>query len=383
MNKKSIFIGLALGSTWFGTHCGSGFATGAQTNSFFVVFGAWGLITPIVATAVMAVVAYFTWKFCYTFKTYNYREFSDALFKPYDKIFSNIYEILFLALMTMGMGSVFAGGGQLVSQVLNLPYMMGVLILSACVFILTIFGSKVLLNSAAILSIILVGTITVVSVAGIAQNFDVFTRVVGNWETQGSLADALWAALFYGAFQCIVLGATIAVTDSLKSDDDTKAGTWLGTLMNGAMMLILPMMLLCFYPGVTKEILPVLSAIQLTGIPFLTEAYSLMLFLAFVTTGISLIFSIVKRFEKYGASFVPKVQTRRIIYSIMFLVISFLISIAGLVAIVSKGYYAIGLLAFPCVVIPTLVVAPIKIRRKRAELSGLEQAPDTEASQTA
>ncbi|MDL2307195.1 hypothetical protein LJC48_04095 [Desulfovibrio sp. OttesenSCG-928-C06] len=371
MNKKSVFIGLALGSTWFGTHCGSGFATGAQTNSFFVVFGAWGIVTPLISVAVMALVAFFTWKFCHTFKTYNYREFSDALFKPYDKIFGTIYELLFLALMTMGMGSVFAGGGQLVSQVLNLPYMAGVLVLSACVFILTIFGSKVLLNSAAILSIVLVGTITVVSVAGISTNFDVFSRVVGNWETQGSLIDALWAALFYGTFQCIVLGATIAVTDSLTSDADVKASTILGTIMNGAMMLILPMMLLCFYPGVTKEVLPVLAAIQQTGIPFLAEAYSLMLFLAFVTTGISLIFSIVKRFEKYGAGIVPKVQTRRAIYSVMFLVISFLISIAGLVAIVSKGYYAIGLLAFPCVVIPTLVVAPIKIKKKRQAEAGL------------
>lgn len=369
MNKKSVLTGLALGSAWFGTHCGSGFATGAQTNSFFVMYGAWGIITPLISVAIMGVVVYFTWKFCYTFKTYNYREFSNALFKPYDKIFSTIYELLFLALMTMGMGSVFAGGGQLVSQILNLPYMVGVLILSVCVFTLTIFGSKVLLNSAAILSILLIGVITLVCVAGISSNFEVFSNIVGNWETQGSLGRALWAAVFYGTFQCIVVGATIAVTDSIESDADLRSGTIFGTVMNGSMMLILPMMLMCFYPGVTKEVLPVLAAINQIGIPFLAEAYSLMLFLAFVTTGITLIFSIVKRFEKYGERVVRKVEHRRMLYSVMFLLASFLISIAGLVAIVSKGYYAIGLLAVPCVVIPTLVVAPIKIKKYRASQS--------------
>ena len=110
-----------IASAWFGTHCGSGFATGAQGVAFFVMYGAPTPFMTILSAAIMAIFAYYLWEFARVFQTYDYRSFYDKLFHPYDKVFATIYEVLFLSLMTMGMGSVFAGGGQLISNIMGTP----------------------------------------------------------------------------------------------------------------------------------------------------------------------------------------------------------------------------------------------------------------------
>lgn len=95
MNKKSTNFAICFGlsSAWFGTHCGSGFATGAQSAQFWTAYGAYAIFLPIISVVIMAAVAFVQWEFCRLYKTYDYRAYSNELFKPYDKIFATIYEI--------------------------------------------------------------------------------------------------------------------------------------------------------------------------------------------------------------------------------------------------------------------------------------------------
>lgn len=102
-------VSFALASAWFGTHCGSGFATGAQATSFWVKYGAQSIFLPIVSAVIMALVAYWEWSFCQTFKVYDYKAFSNQLFHPHERIFGRIYVVLFLGIMIMGVSAVFAG----------------------------------------------------------------------------------------------------------------------------------------------------------------------------------------------------------------------------------------------------------------------------------
>lgn len=45
------WIGVAC--VWFGIHCGPGVASGNQTVSYFVKYGLWCLILPLVAIALL------------------------------------------------------------------------------------------------------------------------------------------------------------------------------------------------------------------------------------------------------------------------------------------------------------------------------------------
>lgn len=370
MNKKSTNFAICFGlsSAWFGTHCGSGFATGAQSAQFWTAYGAYAIFLPIISVVIMAAVAFVQWEFCRLYKTYDYRAYSNELFKPYDKIFATIYEILFIAIMVMGVSAVFAGAGQLIHDSLGIPYVPSVLIVMALVVLLTMFGSKILLSAASILSIILIAVILIVCVIGMAHGGNRLSEIVFTWETGGaSLGKAVLSGILYGSFQCIILGSTTNLSEDIHTSGESKLSAFLGLLMNGVIMVVLTYMLLCYYPQVNSEALPVSYVISRLNMPFLQPVYSVMIFLAFMTTAITCIGSILKRFENFGADKIINDTLRRALYSFILILVCFGIAQFGLLNIIKKGYSAVGYLGIPFVIIPTLTVGVMKIKKKKME----------------
>lgn len=369
-NKKRISFAICFGlsSAWFGTHCGSGFATGAQGVSFWTVYGAYAVFLPVISVLLMTAVAYIQWEFCRLYKTYDYRSYSNELFKPYDKVFGLIYEILFIGIMVMGVSAVFAGAGQLLSDSLGIPYVPAVALVIALVVLLNMFGSKVLLSAASVLSIILIGVILLVCVLGMAKEGGRFVEIVSNWETNAHAGKAILSGVLYGSFQCIILGATTNLSDGIKNEGESRLSAVLGLLMNGVMMVVLTYMLLCYYPDVNQEALPVFAVISRLGIPFLKPVYSVMIFLAFMTTAITCIGSILKRFEGFGKDKIQNITARRGIYSLAIILVCFGIAQFGLLAIIKMGYSAVGYLGIPFVIIPTLTIGVKKVRKAKKDM---------------
>lgn len=367
MKKKNVGIALSFGlaSAWFGTHCGSGFATGAQAVSFWTSYGAYAIFLPIISIALMGAVAYIQWEFCRLYKTYDYRSYSNKLFEPYDKVFATIYEILFIGIMVMGVSAVFAGAGSLISDSLGLPYPLAVALVILLVMLVNMFGSKVLLSTASILSIILIGVIVIVCVFGFRSEGARLGEIVSNWETDSSLFKAILSGVLYGSFQCLILGATTNISEGLKSAKDTKLSAFFGILMNGLMMVLLTYMLLCYYPDINAEPLAVMAVINQINVPFLKTLYTIMIFLAFITTAITCIGSILKRVEPFGEAKVKNITVRRGLYSFIIIMICFGIAQFGLLNIIKMGYSAVGYLGIPFVIIPTLTVGVSKIRKEK------------------
>lgn len=366
-NKKNCnwAVCFSIASAWFGTHCGSGFATGAQGVSFWTSYGAYALFLPVISVVIMAVVAYIQWEFCRQYKTYDYRSYANKLFSPYDKIFATIYELLFIAIMVMGVSSVFAGAGQLISDLFGFPYEPSVIAVMILVVLLNMFGSKLLVSASSVLSVILIAVILIICGMCIGQNIEQFTEVVSGWKTQGSLGKAVFSGILYGSFQCIILGATTNLSGEIATEKETKISAVLGFLMNGAMMIVLTYMLLCYYPDINTEQLPVLTAVSKLQIPILEKVYSIMVFLAFMTTAITCIGAILKRVENFGENAITNITARRALYSVLLILICFGIAQFGLLAIVKKGYTAVGYLGIPFVILPTLIIGTKKIRKSK------------------
>ena len=47
-----------VGSVWFGTHVGGGFASGNQVVSYFAQYGMWAAVLPIIAMGILSLVMY-------------------------------------------------------------------------------------------------------------------------------------------------------------------------------------------------------------------------------------------------------------------------------------------------------------------------------------
>lgn len=122
----------------------------------------------------------------------------------------------------------------------------------------------------------------------------------------------------------------------------------------------------------TGETLPVLAVLNAMGKPWLASAYSFMLLLAFLTTAISCIGSRVSRLENVGKKQLPNDNARRFVISLVIILVCFGIAQFGLLNIIKKGYNAVGYLGIPFVIIPTLFIAPGKIRKAKAAMKASE-----------
>ena len=366
-NKGGFAIAFSLAAAWMGTHCGSGFATGAQEAQFWASHGVYGFMLPILSAAIMAIVAFCEWRFCRTFGTYDYADFSRELFHPYEKIFGLIYRILFLGIMVMGVSAVFAGAGALLSEMFGVPYLVGVLIIIAITVVLVMFGSDFLRNSASVLSTILIVIIIIISSVVLARYGGDLGNITSNHLTESTPLKAIWSGVLYASFQCVILGSTINMSHGLTDVKQATTAAILGFIMNGAMMFLVTLMLLTHYPAITQETLPVLSILQEMNAPFLEKLYSFMLLLAFITTAIGCIGAILSRVEKYGENVISNITVRRFVYAVILIVVCYFIAQVGLLTIIKKGYSAIGYLGIPFVILPIVTIAPMKVKKALAE----------------
>ena len=132
-------------------------------------------------------------------------------------------------------------------------------------------------------------------------------------------------------------------------------------------------MLLGFFPAILKENLPVYFVTQQLGYSWLYALYTLILFFALISTGVGVIFGVVKRFEvawTKGKGIFKTVHSRRMAICVICMLISTGLSLFGLTAIVNVGYYTLGLIAIFLNIIPLFIIAPIKIKKAGKKKTG-------------
>ncbi len=367
MDKKasSKAAGFGIASVWFGSHCGGGFATGTLAANYYVKYGAWALFMPLIALAIMVVVVVIQWEVCRSNKAYNYRSFGDVLYRPQQKLWSTVFEIMFVVDVIMALAIVCSSAGNLVMGFLPVPYLVAVALFVILIVLLTMFGTKFLMRIGTLLSVVLIGCLTITSVASLAVNMDSFRSIIANWETGGhSFGSALWSAVLYASFQCACLATTHSLTEELP---DRKSVIWAGIfgfLLNGAMMLLTSYMLLSYFPDCIGSNLPVFEIITTRfNSPFLLAAYSMALFLALVTTAITCSSALTARAEVFTARWIPNQTANRFVCNLVVMIIGYCVAQFGLLAILNKGYSFIGYICIPLVILPTLIIGPRRIRK--------------------
>ena len=138
--KNGIGIGFSMAAVWFATHCGGGFATGNQEVNFFVKYGWFAAFLPIIAMILLGWSHRNALVLAKDFKTYNYKSYGDALFHPYEKYFSLVFEFGFIMLVACGVSTSIAGAGSLLKTTLAIPYGVGIVMVGIVLLLLTTYG---------------------------------------------------------------------------------------------------------------------------------------------------------------------------------------------------------------------------------------------------
>lgn len=362
--KRGIPVALGIGSTWFASHCGAGFASGTQEVAFFLSRAWFSAFLPFVSMGILAIAYYISMELSREFGLYNYKQWSDKIYSPYHKVFSIIWEIAYLSVGFIATSACLAVGGELLLQKLNIPYYIGIVIVFVVVTIICMYGAKAVVAASTAMSIALIIMVVIVTVAGIASGWENSKQMIADRVIYTSVGDAWWRMLVYAGYQCTFIGTLMAVAESVKTKANSRNAAIVGWLINAVMLGLVCFMLMGYMPAVKTETLPTLYVVDRLGMPVLQVLYSVILFIALVSTAVCCVFGPTQKFSmqlKFGTE-----RSRPAIISITYMVLALALSTVGLLALVQKGYYYVGIANIPFTILAAIFIGGYKLKKKRA-----------------
>lgn len=366
-NKTGAII-LGVSFVWFTTHFGGGFASGAQIYSYFVRYGIWCLIMPVLAMLYNTVFFAYSLRFARKHEVYDYRSYNNAFYGRFASVFSNLFEVLYICVMCVAPAVAFATGGATLSTLTGLPYLLCTFLIGLFIFIVAIFGTDLVRRVASVLSICIIAGLLIVYIPNIAVNFSEITAAAGSMTAeQLPLGDALYSAFLYGTFQLSNIAVFVQHARSFEKPGDALKSMGAGFVVNSLMMVMVVLGLMTIYtnPDAAQQSVPTLFMVQNgVGASFMTPLISILIILGAVSTAVNMVAAMVKRVcgesgrkkEVFdGAKKRFQISRKEIAAALVCCVIDFGIAQFGLLTLIQKAYSAIAYLALPVILIPYIV----------------------------
>ena len=371
MNEKSAVTkgtwaaGFSVASVWFGTHVGAGFATGNQVLSYFVNYGWTAVIFPLISMGILAYVIYVIMKFARLRGLDNYNDTFRELWQPYPALAIS-FEIFYIVIILAAVAAAINGAALLVVQVVPALGTLGSTILVAVMLIvLCLFGVKLIIAASTILSAGILITAGVMIIVGIANHpSEVAAAFSQPLNTPGT---AFWrGVIIYCGFQCVSIPPMIAAAVTLNRKGVKKACI-LGGIMNGGMLALSGLMLLGWKDEIVaagQTALPNLFICNTIGWDWLVVCYSILLFCAFISTCVTLIYTMILRIDKkfFVKSDVHE-KIRMSIIGVIMVAVCMSLSFIGISNIITYAYGYDGYLALVAIVLPVLIIGNKKNKK--------------------
>ena len=363
IDKKNMSVTMGVAFVWFTTQFGGGFASGAQLFQYFVVFGIWTLITPILAQALSAVYQWYSLRYAHRHQVYDYRSFNDSFYGKFAPVFSNLYEVVYLILLCLAPSVAFATGGATLAALTGIPFIVCTFFIGVFIFLITIYGTEIVRKAASTLSVIIIVGLMVVYIPNIIVQWDTIMATIGELAAEKApMGPAMWKSFIYFSFQLASIGLLVQHAKPFTSEKDAKTSMIYGFFVNAGVIGIstLGMIAIAKNPEVGKVSIPILLLVKNgVGSSFMTPIISMLIVLGAVSTAVNMIAGVVNRvtsqYEKpIAANVTGKIKPSKltIITTLLFVVLAFGIAQFGLIPLVVKGYGYLGYVTIAVVVIP-------------------------------
>lgn len=376
VDKSRMSLAMGIAFVAFTTQFGGGFASGAQIYQYFINYGIWCLILPVLTQGLYALFFWYGMRYAYKHKTYDYRSFSDSLYGKTRHVMSNLYEICYLIMIGTASAAAFATGGSTIETLFGLPYWLCTVIVAAFIFVIALFGTTVVRKCASTLSVLILIGLLLVLVPNIIAQWDNIMDSIGRMsagemtvlsQQSGAFGPALWSAVLYFFFQLASVSVMYQhmepVTD-VKQIDRAAIGMFVCNFV--AMELsIIGLLAIAFVAELATASVPMLILVQNgVGASVLTPIISLLIILGAISTAVNMISGIVTRCVNAVERRMPTPEKRQqghlarnAIFTLIFTFLAFAIAQFGLMTVVSKGYAYLGYAAFITLFIPFVVHA--------------------------
>lgn len=363
-NASSAILGVAF--VWFTTHFGGGFASGAQIYSYFVKYGAWCLVMPVLAMLFNMVFFSYGLKFARKHQVYDYRSYNNAFYGKFAPVFSNLFELLYICVMCVAPAVAFATGGATLSELTGMPYLLCTLLIGIFIFLVAIFGTDLVRKVASVLSVCIIAGLIIVYIPNIIANFSSITDTVNSMNvTDLSFGDALYSAFLYGTFQLSNIAVFVQHAKSFSKPGDAVKSMGVGFVINSLIMVMVVLGLMTVYnnPGAAEQSVPTLFMVQNgVGSSFMTPLISILIILGAVSTAVNMVAAMVKRICGDKKVNEPAIKrkgfhtTKKEVFAALFCcLVDFGIAQFGLLTLIQKAYSGIAYLAIPVILIPYII----------------------------
>lgn len=373
VDKSKMPLATGLAFVAFTTQFGGGFASGAQIYQYFINYGIYCLILPIITQGLYALFFWYGMRYAYKHKTYDYRSFSDSLYGKTRPVMSNLYEICYLIMIGTASAAAFATGGSTIQTLSGIPYWLCTVIIAAFIFVIALFGTNVVRKCASTLSVLIIIGLVLVLVPNIIAQWGAITDSISRM-TSGELpvmssgttafAPALYSAILYFFFQ---LASVSVMYQHMEDVTDVKqinqAAIRIFLCNFFAMELsILGLLAIAYVAELATASVPMLILVQNgVGSGILTPIISILIILGAISTAVNMISGIVTRCvnaierKKADGERAKGHLARNAIFTAIFTFLAFAIAQFGLMAVVKKGYAYLGYAAFITLFVPFLV----------------------------
>lgn len=362
-NKMPIAIGVAF--VWFTTQFGGGFASGAQLIEYFISYGIWCLITPILAQLIGAIIQAYALSYAHTHQTYDYRSFTDSFFGRFSPVFSNLYEVVYLMMICLAPSVAFATGGATMAQLTGIPYIVWTFVIGVFIFVLAIYGTDLVRKVASTLSVLIIAGLLIVYIPNIIAQWDNIIATISVMKAEAAPAGpAFKRMIIYAAFQLASIGLFIQHAKPFASKKDAVISMIYGFIVNAAIIGISTLGLLAIAKNssLADTSIPTLLLVQNgVGASWMTPIISSLIVLGAVSTAVNMIAGMVNRvvtgMEKKEQPDISrgKRQKRTIMTALALVILCFSIAQFGLIPLVAKGYAYLGYVTIGVIMIPFLI----------------------------
>ena len=379
-NKTGAVI-LGVAFVWFTTHFGGGFASGAQIYSYFVRYGIWCLIMPVLAMLYNTVFFAYSLRFARKHQVYDYRSYNNAFYGKFAPIFSNLFEILYICVMCVAPAVAFATGGATLSTLTGLPYLLCTFLIGVFIFVVAIFGTDLVRKVASVLSICIIAGLLIVYIPNIISGLSGISAAAESMtKAELPFGDALYSAFLYGTFQLSNIAVFVQHAKSFDRPGDAVKSMGVGFVVNALMMVMVVLGLMTVYtnPDAAGQSVPTLFMVQNgVGASFMTPLISILIILGAVSTAVNMVAAMVKRIcgekedkasgegerasgeaeaaEEPAGKRRFQVTRKEIIAALICCIVDFGIAQFGLLTLIQKAYSFLAYLAIPVILIPYII----------------------------
>ena len=371
--KKTAPMFFLAAMTWFGYHCGAGFASGAQVKLYAARYGSQGLIVPLIAWILCTVWMFIVCEYGRMIKAKSYRDVGATIYWDHPmvgKIAIVLWDILIFMSSITAVGSCVAGCGALLNQLAGLPYWMGCGIFIAVMVCILCFG-KDILERLGKLGTALVIVFFVVCAFGVWNGFphmvEAMTTTLGVSTVDPTTMNTLVkSGMTYGIVQIGSFQALCVMAGKFESRMDTVKFALTGFGLNCGAMVISYLSLMGFYPEIIEASLPTLAIIQnFTGAiaMILMVAYNFVLVMAYITTAGAMIAGAQARYLPLLSKKISSELACRIIVTLVFIGSATALSTLGLDGILTTVNGINASMRKPIWFYPLLILGPIAIYR--------------------